>query len=87
MVEHPNIVKLIEVIETNTYIGVIMEYASGMTCHLTYFLSLVYNTNTHHAITGGELFEHILARKYLKEPEARHFFGQLLAGMLIAAVF
>jgi hypothetical protein len=34
--------------------------------------------------TGGELFEHILARKYLKEPEARHFFGQLLAGNSIA---
>jgi protein-serine/threonine kinase len=58
MVSHPNIVKLIEVIETNTYMGVIMEYASG-----------------------GELFEHILARKYLKENEARHYFAQLITGV------
>ena len=29
---------------------------------------------------GGELFEHILAKKYLKEDEARLFFAQLIAG-------
>lgn len=40
---HPFIVTLKEVIETDAYIGMIMEYASG-----------------------GELFEHILALKYLK---------------------
>lgn len=28
-IDHPYIVKLIEVIETETYIGLIMEYASG----------------------------------------------------------
>jgi serine/threonine protein kinase len=41
--KHPFIVTLNEVIETDAYIGMIMEYASG-----------------------GELFEHILALKYLK---------------------
>ena len=58
IVSHPHIVKLITVLETHTFIGVVMDYASG-----------------------GELFEHILTRKYLKEGEARSFFGQLLTGV------
>ncbi|KAI8920412.1 kinase-like domain-containing protein [Entophlyctis helioformis] len=56
--DHPYIVKLLEVIETEHYIGMIMEYVSG-----------------------GELFEHILARSYLKEKEAATFFAQLIAGI------
>ncbi|KAJ3071569.1 hypothetical protein HK102_006407, partial [Quaeritorhiza haematococci] len=57
-VDHPYIVKLLEVIETDQYIGMIMEYASG-----------------------GELFEHILAHRYLKEREACRFFAQLISGV------
>ncbi|KAJ3199455.1 hypothetical protein HDU67_002814, partial [Dinochytrium kinnereticum] len=56
--DHPFVVKLIEVIETDHYIGMVMEYASG-----------------------GELFEHILAHRYLKEREACRFFAQLVAGV------
>ncbi|KAJ3390498.1 hypothetical protein HDU92_000431 [Lobulomyces angularis] len=56
--DHPFIVKLLEVIETAQYIGMVMELASG-----------------------GELFEHILAHKYLKEKEACRFFVQLIAGV------
>jgi protein-serine/threonine kinase len=55
---HRYIVKLWEVLETELYIGMIMEYASG-----------------------GELFGHILARKYLKEPEACKYFTQLIIGV------
>ncbi|KAI8909594.1 kinase-like domain-containing protein [Gorgonomyces haynaldii] len=57
-ISHRYIVKLIEVIETDNYIGIILEYASG-----------------------GELFEHILARRYLKENEAARMFAQLIAGV------
>jgi serine/threonine protein kinase len=57
-ISHRYIVKLIEVIETDGYIGMILEYASG-----------------------GELFEHILARRYLKENEAARMFSQLVAGV------
>lgn len=63
---HKFIVKLIEVIETDAYIGMILEFASG-------FFKL-----TH---LGGELFEHILARRYLKENEAARMFAQLIAGV------
>ncbi|KAJ3385642.1 hypothetical protein HDU92_002958 [Lobulomyces angularis] len=56
--DHPFIVKLLEVIETQQYIGMVMEIASG-----------------------GELFEHILARKYLKEKEACRYFVQLISGL------
>ena len=46
-------------------------------CH--YGICVWYCCSTNHQ--GGELFEHILARKYLKEPEARHFFAQLVRGL------
>ncbi|PKC12376.1 Pkinase-domain-containing protein [Rhizophagus irregularis] len=57
-VMHPNIVKLYDVIETERYIGIIMEYASG-----------------------GELFDHILAHRYLKERDACRLFAQLISGV------
>ncbi|KAI9352251.1 kinase-like domain-containing protein [Zopfochytrium polystomum] len=56
--DHPYIVRLLEVVETDQYIGMVMEYASG-----------------------GELFEYILAHRYLKERDACRFFAQLLAGV------
>ncbi|KAE8214051.1 hypothetical protein CF327_g2519 [Tilletia walkeri] len=55
---HPNIVRLFEVIESDRYIGIVLEYASG-----------------------GELFDHILAHKYLKEKDACKLFAQLISGV------
>ncbi|KAF7729894.1 hypothetical protein EC973_003628 [Apophysomyces ossiformis] len=55
---HPNIVKLINVVQTERYIGIILEYASG-----------------------GELFEYILANRYLKEKDARKLFAQLISSV------
>ncbi|SPO23986.1 related to Serine/threonine protein kinase [Ustilago trichophora] len=57
-VRHPNIVRLYEVIESDRYIGIVLEYASG-----------------------GELFDHILAHKYLKEEHACRLFAQLISGV------
>ncbi len=57
-VRHPNIVRLYEVIESDRYIGIVLEYASG-----------------------GELFDHILAHKYLKEDHACRLFAQLISGV------
>lgn len=45
-------------IETDKYIGIILEYASG-----------------------GELFDHILAHRYLKERDAAKLFSQLISGV------
>ncbi|KIJ64318.1 hypothetical protein HYDPIDRAFT_28762 [Hydnomerulius pinastri MD-312] len=56
--KHPNIVRLYDVIETDKYIGIILEYASG-----------------------GELFDHILAHRYLKEKDAAKLFSQLVSGV------
>src|SRR5882762_1641371 len=58
MLKHPNIVRLYDVIETDKYIGIILEYASG-----------------------GELFDHILAHRYLKEKDAAKLFSQLISGV------
>ncbi|KAG8908908.1 hypothetical protein FRB99_000011 [Tulasnella sp. 403] len=55
---HPNIVRLYDVIETDKYIGIIIEYASG-----------------------GELFDHILAHRYLREKDAAKLFAQLISGV------
>ncbi|TPX31433.1 hypothetical protein SmJEL517_g05236 [Synchytrium microbalum] len=57
-VNHPYIVKLFEVIETDTHIGIVTEFASG-----------------------GEVFEYILAHRYLKERDACRFFCQLISGV------
>ncbi|EGG01679.1 phosphotransferase [Melampsora larici-populina 98AG31] len=57
LVKHPNIVRLYDVIETEKYIGIVLEYASG-----------------------GELFDHILAHRYLKEKDASKLFAQLISG-------
>ncbi|KAI0084342.1 kinase-like domain-containing protein [Irpex rosettiformis] len=56
--KHPNIVRLYDVIETDKYIGIILEYASG-----------------------GELFDHILAHRYLRERDACKLFCQLISGV------
>lgn len=58
LIKHPNIVRLYDVIETDKYIGIILEYASG-----------------------GELFDHILAHRYLKEKDACKLFAQLISGV------
>ncbi|KIM26636.1 hypothetical protein M408DRAFT_72606, partial [Serendipita vermifera MAFF 305830] len=55
---HPSIVRLYETIETDKYIGIILDYASG-----------------------GELFDHILAHRYLRERDARKLFAQLISAV------
>ncbi|KAJ9115095.1 hypothetical protein QFC22_005423 [Naganishia vaughanmartiniae] len=57
-VKHPNIVRLFDVIETEKYIGIILDFANG-----------------------GELFDHILAHRYLKEKDASKLFAQLISGV------
>ncbi|KAJ1976377.1 hypothetical protein H4R34_003999, partial [Dimargaris verticillata] len=57
-VQHPHIVQLYEIIETDRYIGIVMEYASG-----------------------GELFDFILAHRFLKERDAGRLFAQLISGV------
>jgi serine/threonine protein kinase len=56
--QHPNIIRLYEVIETTKYTGIITEYASG-----------------------SELFDHILAHRYLKERDAAKLFSQIISGV------
>ncbi|OBZ86848.1 Fatty acyl-CoA synthetase and RNA processing-associated kinase 1 [Choanephora cucurbitarum] len=58
ILHHPNIVKLFDVIETEKYIGIILQCA-----------------------TGGELFDYILAHRYLKEKDASRLFAQLISGV------
>lgn len=56
--DHDNIVRLREMVETDKHIGIILEYASG-----------------------GELFDHILTYRYLKDAPARRLFAQLVSGV------
>lgn len=58
VLRHPNIVQLFDVIETEKYIGIILQCA-----------------------TGGELFDYILAHRYLKEKDASRLFAQLMSGV------
>ncbi|WVR04046.1 hypothetical protein IAU60_001045 [Kwoniella sp. DSM 27419] len=56
--KHPNIVRMFDVIDTEKYIGIVLEYAGG-----------------------GELFEYILANRYLKDRDAQKLFAQLISGV------
>lgn len=56
--KHPNIIQLFEVLESEKYMGIVMEYANG-----------------------GELFDHILAKRYLKDSEAKTFFSHLISAV------
>eukprot|EP01133_Synstelium_polycarpum_P002627 gene2627-3021_t len=60
LLDHPNIVKLLDVIE---------KKEDSMT-----FLIVEY-------ISGGELFDYIVAREYIKEKEARKFFRQIISAV------
>ncbi|KAG2174317.1 hypothetical protein INT43_004340, partial [Umbelopsis isabellina] len=71
VLHHPYIVKLYDVVETDKYIGIILECASG---HPPYQKNSICRT-------GGELFEYILARRYLKERDAKRLFAQLISGV------
>ncbi|RSH94394.1 hypothetical protein EHS25_004197 [Saitozyma podzolica] len=56
--KHPNIVRMFDVIDTEKYIGIVLEFAGG-----------------------GELFDYILANRYLKERDAQKLFAQLISGV------
>ncbi|KAI8801467.1 kinase-like domain-containing protein, partial [Cladochytrium replicatum] len=56
--DHPNVIKLYQVVENEDECFVVMEYASG-----------------------GELIEHIAAKGYLIEKEARKFFRQMTSAL------
>ncbi|KAI9245064.1 kinase-like domain-containing protein [Sporodiniella umbellata] len=78
---HPYIVKLHNVLETEKYVGIILEYASGKKnthIHTHCFLFIIIFNLFH---VGGELFEYILAHRYLKEKDAKRFFAQLVSSV------
>lgn len=58
LMDHPNILHLKEVCESNKHLYIVLEYASH-----------------------GELFDYLVARKFLKEPDALHFFRQIIYGL------
>lgn len=67
--KHPNIVRMFDVIDTEKYIGIVLEFAGGGSYLAT---SLT---------PGGELFDHILASRYLREKDAQKLFAQLVSGV------
>lgn len=59
---------MLDVIDTAKYIGIVLEFAGGE-------LGLTLLT------LGGELFDYILANRYLKEKDASRLFAQLISGV------
>ncbi|KAL9558664.1 hypothetical protein MBANPS3_000801 [Mucor bainieri] len=70
---HPYIVKLLSVNETNANIGMVLEYAQATVLQLTIKLCMDW--------IGGELFEYIFRHRYLKEQEACRLFSQLVSSV------
>ena len=67
MLDHPNIVKLYEVIETDSTMYLIMEYASG---------GAAGDVACHDSRLAGEVFDYLVAHGRMKEKEARQKFRQ-----------
>ena len=77
-------------IETERYIGIVIEYASG-TLGAFCLQQIKKNSQMSYAyltlapacylFLGGELFDHILAHRYLKERDACRLFAQLMSGV------
>jgi len=62
---------MFDVIDTEKYIGIVLEFAGGESQS---WVSVMLTT-------GGELFDHILANRYLKEKDAQKLFAQLISGI------
>ncbi|KAI8597552.1 kinase-like domain-containing protein [Dissophora ornata] len=74
-IRHPNIISLFDVIETERYIGIVIESSYGCYVDMLCLLSPPLQP------LGGELFDHILAHRYLKERDACRLFAQLMSGV------
>ncbi|KAJ3356096.1 hypothetical protein HDU83_002010 [Entophlyctis luteolus] len=75
--DHPYILKLLDVIETDYYIGLVMEPCLGMSKPFVYELQCLAQTIN----TGGELFDYIVRRNFLPEANAVRFFAQIIVGV------
>ncbi|KAI8067497.1 kinase-like domain-containing protein, partial [Gongronella butleri] len=83
MLDHAHIVKLYEVVETESRIGIVLEYAAGMLSPFFFFffffvclaLTLLFFFFLN---PGGELFDYVLDHGHVAEPQARLYFAQLI---------
>ena len=71
--------RLYDVIETEKYIGIVLDFAKGES--ITIALLNKRSVTISYYLPGGELFDYILANKYLKEREASRIFAQLISGV------
>ncbi|CAM4747098.1 unnamed protein product [Rotaria magnacalcarata] len=76
--DHPNIVKLFEVIETEKTLYLVMEYASGGK-DIRYMLKRNYLNNNYPFL--GEVFDYLVAHGRMKEKEARAKFRQIVSAV------
>lgn len=71
-------------IETDKYIGIILEFANGQSARRARSRPHPSVVDDHVSLVpsaGGELFDHILAHRYLKEDAASKLFAQLISGV------
>jgi len=70
---HPHITRLYEVVHTEKYVWLVLEYCHGE--------SSAWVANLIPLAIGGELFDFLLKRKRLKEPVVQKMFAQLVGAV------
>ena len=76
--KHVNIIKLYEVLDTQTSIYLIMENAEGYQHIVSFYIFVLKYLQQHNR---GEMFDYIVSQRYLPEVQACNFFRQIVNGV------